>query len=73
MADGLAGHQYEFYHIVHHSPWIGGFSEYSVLNEGLPYWFNGLVPLAYGLSDRCLILQVEDVSDYVFNRQHSDG
>lgn len=73
MADGLAGRQYEFYHIVHNSPWLGGFSEYSVLNEGLPYWFNGLVPLAYSLNDTRLILQVEDVSDYVLNRQQSDG
>ena len=73
MADGLAGRQYDFYHIVRNSPWIGGFSEYSVLNEGLPYWFNGLVPLAYSLNDTRLILQVEDVSDYVLNRQQSDG
>ena len=73
MANGLAGRQYEFYHIVHNSPWLGGFAEYSVLNEGLPYWFNGLVPLAYGLNDTRLILQVEDVSDYVLNRQQSDG
>ena len=73
MSDGLAGHQYEFYHIVQQSPWLGGYSEYSVLNEGFPYWFNGLVPLAYGLSDRRLILQVEDASDYVLNHQQSDG
>ena len=73
MSDGLAGHQYEFYHIIKDSPWLGGYSEYSVLNEGLPYWFNGLVPLAYGLNDTRLILQVEDVSDYLLNHQQSDG
>lgn len=73
MSDGLAGHQYEFYHIVRDSPWLGGYSEYSPLNEGLPYWFNGLVPLAYGLNDTRLILQVEDVSDYVINHQQADG
>jgi len=73
MSDGLAGRQYEFYHIVKHSPWLGGYAEYSGLNEGFPYWFNGLVPLAYGLNDRRLILQVEDSSDYVLNHQQSDG
>ena len=73
MSHGLAGHQYEFYHIIKDSPWLGGYSEYSVLNEGLPYWFNGLVPLAYGLNDTRLILQVEDVSDYFLNHQQSDG
>ncbi len=73
MSDGLAGHQYEFYHIVQHSPWIGGYSEYSVLNEGLPYWFNGLVPLAYGSNDTRLKLQVQDASDYIINHQQADG
>ena len=73
MSKGLAGHQYEIYRIVKHSPWLGGDSEYSVLNEGWPYWFNGLVPLAYALNDRRLILQVEDASDYVLNHQQEDG
>ena len=73
MATGLAGHQYDFYHIVKHSPWIGGHSEYSPLNEGLPYWFNGLVPLAYGLNDSRLQSQVLDVLDKVLTNQHSDG
>ncbi|KAL6721734.1 hypothetical protein ACLMJK_000839 [Lecanora helva] len=73
MSNGLAGHQYDFYHIVEQSPWLGGYSEYSVLNEGFPYWLNGLVPLAYGLNDRRLILQVEDASDYILNHQQLDG
>ena len=73
MSDGLAGRQYEFYHIIKHSPWLGGSSEYSVLNEGFPYWLNGLVPLAYGLNDTRLILQVQDASDYVLNHQQPDG
>lgn len=73
MSKGLAGHQYEFYHVVKDSPWLGGHFEYSVLNEGFPYWFNGLVPLAYGLNDSRLIHQVNDASDQVLKRQHSDG
>ena len=73
MADGLAGHQYEFYPIVRDSPWLGGSSEYSGLNEGLPYWFNGLVPLAYVLDNPRLKAQVREVTEYVLDHQQADG
>lgn len=34
MADGLAGHEHEFYSYVADSTWLGGDSEYSGLDEG---------------------------------------
>ena len=73
MAHGLAGHQYDFYGIVKNSPWLGGHTEYSLLNEGLPYWFNGLVPLAYGLNDTRLQTQVLDALDKILTLQNADG
>ena len=73
MTSGMAGHEYDFYDIVRNSPWLGGSSEYSPLNEGFPYWFNGLVPLAYGLDDSRLISQVRNASEYVLDRQTTDG
>ncbi|KAI1093496.1 hypothetical protein F5B19DRAFT_449596 [Rostrohypoxylon terebratum] len=72
-ADGLAGNLYDFYRYVHDSMWIGGSSEYSVLHESSPYWFNSIVPLAFGLDDPRLKGQVYAYMDYVLDHQQDDG
>ncbi|KAI0175984.1 hypothetical protein GGR52DRAFT_339335 [Hypoxylon sp. FL1284] len=72
-ASGLAGNLYDFYRFVHDSMWVGGSSEYSVLHESSPYWFNGVVSLAFGLDDSRLQGQVYDYMDYVLDHQQSDG
>lgn len=73
MASGLAGHQYEFYKYVAHSSWLGGNEEYSELNEAFPYWYNGIVPLAYALDDPMLKEQVHTTTSYVLAHQADDG
>lgn len=72
-AEGLAGNLFDFYRFVHDSKWIGGSTEYSILDEASPYWFNGLVPLAFGLNDTRLKGQVQYYLDYVLDHQQSDG
>ena len=72
-ADGLAGHEMDFYDIVRDNPWLGGRSEYSPLNEALPYWFNGVVPLAYGLGNARLRAQVRGVLRHVLEHRDQRG
>ncbi|KAH9999568.1 hypothetical protein F4779DRAFT_160970 [Xylariaceae sp. FL0662B] len=72
-ANGLAGNLFDFYRFVHDSMWIGGSSEYSNLHESSPYWFNGLVALAFGLDDPRLQSQVKTYMDYVIDHQQEDG
>ncbi|KKZ61401.1 hypothetical protein EMCG_03957 [[Emmonsia] crescens] len=73
MANGLAGHEFEFYQIVRDNPWLGGTRDYSNLNEAMPYWFNGLVPLAYQTRDKRLLEQARTAADYILTHQQPDG
>jgi hypothetical protein len=73
MADGQAGHQHEFYDFVASSAWLGGNKDYSPLREAFPYWFNGIVPLAYTLQDERLKRQISSSVDHVLKNQSSDG
>ncbi|KAI0408873.1 duf1680 domain-containing protein [Xylaria palmicola] len=72
-AAGLAGNLFNFYRFVKDSQWLDGKSEYSNLHESAPYWFNGLVPLAFGLDDPSLKQQVKTFLDYILGHQQSDG
>lgn len=64
---------FDFYRFVNDSRFLGGSTEYSDLNEGSPYWFNGLVPLAFGLGDERIESQVRYYLDYILDAQQSDG
>ncbi|KAI1341460.1 hypothetical protein F5Y15DRAFT_376175 [Xylariaceae sp. FL0016] len=72
-AAGLSGNMFDFYRFVHDSKYIGGSTEYSALDEASPYWFNGLVPLAFGLGDQRILGQVRYYLDYILDHQQPDG
>ncbi|KAL9711445.1 hypothetical protein Ac2012v2_005990 [Leucoagaricus gongylophorus] len=43
------------------------------MHEAAPYWFNGMVSLAFQLEDQRLIGQVRDFLDWTLDHQGSDG
>ncbi|KAI3332326.1 hypothetical protein HD806DRAFT_546463 [Xylariaceae sp. AK1471] len=86
QANGFPGHMYsevsgsdghKFYSYVRESAWLQepgvSPSEYSDLHEAFPYWFNGLVPLAYSLQHPYLKAQVHQAARTVLNLQADDG
>ena len=73
MANGLPGRMHEFYRLVRDAPWLDGDSEYSPLNEAFPYWFNGVVPLAFGTDDQRLKEVVLAAAEQIVAHQSNDG
>ncbi|EJD54087.1 hypothetical protein AURDEDRAFT_157341 [Auricularia subglabra TFB-10046 SS5] len=73
QANGLAGHEYEFYNYVAQSTWTGGAAQYSDLHEDASYWFNGMVANAFVLDDARLKTQVQSFLDYIIDHQGADG
>jgi hypothetical protein len=70
QADGLSGHLDEFWPDVKDSAWFGGTAEGW---ERVPYWLDGLVPLAYLLDDPALVAKVNRSVDFILVRHHPDG
>ncbi|KAJ3005661.1 hypothetical protein NUW54_g4241 [Trametes sanguinea] len=73
QANGLAGHEHDFYDYVAQSDWIGGNSYYSNLEEAGSYWFNGMVPNGVLLDDPKIMAQTHQFLDYVLDHQDSTG
>jgi hypothetical protein len=70
QAAGLSGHLDEFWPDIKNSAWIGGKAEGW---ERVPYWLDGLVPLAYLLDDAGLQAKVTRFIDYIIEHQQPDG
>lgn len=70
QAAGLGGHVDEFWPDIKGSAWFGGKAEGW---ERVPYWLDGIVPLAYLLDDDSLKAKVKKSVDTILDRQHADG
>jgi hypothetical protein len=70
QADGLSGHLDEFWPDIKDSAWIGGDAEGW---ERMPYWLDGVIPLAWLIDDEALKTRVTGYLDYILTHQHADG
>ncbi|MDG3004578.1 beta-L-arabinofuranosidase domain-containing protein [Paludisphaera mucosa] len=70
QAKGLGGGLDEFWPDIRDSAWIGGKAEGW---ERVPYWLDGIVPLAYLLDDPALKAKAKRYVDYILDHQQPDG
>lgn len=70
QADGLAGHLHEVWPDIRDSRWIGGDREGW---ERVPYWLDGLIPLAWLLQDTRLKQVATRYVDAILQNQEEDG
>jgi hypothetical protein len=70
QGDGLSGHLDEFWPDIQKSSWFGGDAEGW---ERVPYWLDGIVPLAYQLDDKNLQAKIKRAVDYILGHQNADG
>ncbi len=70
QARGLSGHLHEVWPDVRDSAWIGGCCEGW---ERVPYWLDGLIPLAHLLGDQELIDTANKYVRSIIARQQQDG
>lgn len=70
QADGLSGHLDEFWPDIRDSAWIGGPAEGW---ERVPYWLDGVVPLAWLLNDERLKAKARRYIDHILDHQQPDG
>ncbi len=70
QAQGLSGHLDEYWPDIKDSAWIGGKAEGW---ERVPYWLDGVVPLAYLNDDPNLKAKIKRFIDYILDHQRADG
>ena len=70
QARGLSGHLDRFWPDIEDSAWIGGAAEGW---ERMPYWLDGVIPLAWLLRDQPLQQRIAGYVDYILEHQHADG
>lgn len=70
QAAGLSGHLHEVWPDVRESAWIGGSCEGW---ERVPYWLDGLIPLAHLLGSEELMAAASRYIAAIIERQQSDG
>ena len=71
QAEGLSGHLHEFWPRIKDSEWTGGTHGHGW--ESVPYWLDGMVPLAFLLNRQDLVSVVGRWIEYILEHQHVDG